>query len=67
MQLESYQLLLAVAVADTVLLIELAQSQWLMLGSNQMAILVTAVFTVIDQARRQFSIDNLHRLLQGLP
>ena len=61
MQLESYQLLLAVAVADTALLIELAQSQQLKVGSNQMAILVKAGFTVIDEARRQSSIDKLHR------
>jgi hypothetical protein len=32
-----------------------------------MAILVKVVFTTIDEARRQSSIDKLHRLLQGLP
>ena len=66
MQLESYQQLLAVAVADTALLIVLAQSLQLKVGSNQMAILVKAVLTAADVVSRQSSIGNWHRL-QELP
>ena len=67
MKLRSYQLLLAVAIADIALLIVLALSQLLMMGSNQMAILGKAEFTVVDEASRQFSIDKRHRLQQELP
>ena len=66
MKLKSYRLLLAVAIADTALLIVLALSQLLMLGFNQMAILVKAKFTIVDEANRQFSIDKRHRLQQEL-
>lgn len=67
MKLKSYRLLLAVVIADIALLIVLALSQLLMMGSNQMAILGKAEFTVVDEASRQFSIDNRHRLQQELP
>ena len=67
MKPKCYQLLLAVVIADTALLIVLALSQLLMLDSNLMAILVKAEFTVVDEASRQFSIDKWYHLLQGLP
>ena len=67
MKLESYQQLPAVAIADTALLIVLALSQQLKVGSNQMAISVKAVFTIVDVVKQQFSVGKLHHQLVELP
>ena len=67
MKPKCYQLLLAVVIADTALLIVLALSQQLKVGSNQMAISVKAVFTIVDVVKQQFSVGKLHHQLVELP